>query len=84
MEGNGTISDIRKGILNFFSFSIKLRDANNSYSNVNEPLLNPHEIRPEPRKQTTIWVKSQRYKKHEATGILQPLETTTSALSARL
>ena len=72
LQRNGIVLDMGREILNFPSFSLQLEDANNSYTNATEPLLKPHEIIPQHRKQTIIWVKSQIYKEHEVIRILQP------------
>ena len=71
-QRNGTVLDMRQEILNLPSFSMQLKDADTSYPNINEFLLNPHEIVLQPGKQTIIWVKPQIYKELEVTRILQP------------
>ena len=45
LQRNGTVLDMRRpGILNFPIFSLELKDENNSYPNITEPLLSPLEI----------------------------------------
>ena len=73
LQRYGSVLDMREGILNFASFSTQLKDANNSYPGFIETLLNPpHDNLLQIGKQALTWVKSQRYKVHEVTGILQP------------
>ena len=67
-----SILDMRQGILNFPFFSMQLKNENRTYPNVIEPIINPAEIILQPRKRTTIWVKSQIYTDNEATSIVQP------------
>ena len=63
---------MRQGILNFPFFSMQLKNEDRTYPNVIEPILNPVETILQPRKRTTVWVKSQIYTDNEATGIIQP------------
>ena len=72
LQRNGTILDMRQGILNFPFFSMQLKNENRTDPNVIEPILNPAETRLQPGKRTTIWVKSQIYTVNEATKIIQP------------
>ena len=72
LQNNGINLDMRQGILNFPFFSMKLKNAYNSYQNINGPLPNPHEMVFQPWKQTTNQVKSQILKEEEVTEILQP------------
>ena len=72
LQRNSTILEMRQGILNFPFFSMQLKNENRTYPNVIEPILNPVETTLQPRKRTTIWVKSQIYTDNEATGIIQP------------
>ena len=48
------------------------RHADNTYSNNNEPFLNPTEILNQPGKQTVIHIKSQIYTQKEVLGINEP------------
>ena len=38
VERNSSILDMRQRVLNFFFFSLQLKHADNTYSNINEPL----------------------------------------------
>ena len=49
-----------------------MKNEDQTYPNVIEPILNPVETILQPGKRTTIWVKSQIYTDNEATGIIQP------------
>ena len=71
LQRNSTILDMRQGILNFPFFSMKLKNEDRTYPNVNEPILNSVETTLQPGKRTTIWVKSQIYTENGATGIIQ-------------
>ena len=62
VQRNGTVLGMRPGILNFPSFSKHLKDANNSYPNVNGRVLNSRDIVLQPGKRTIIWVETQIYK----------------------
>ena len=53
---------------------MQLKGANNSYPNVTEHLIKPHEILLQPGTYSVIWIKSQIYTEHKVTGILQPLQ----------
>ena len=72
LQRNSTILDMRRGILNFPSFSRQLKNEDRTCSNVSEPVLNPVETILQPGKRTKIWVKSRVYTDNEATGIIQP------------
>ena len=72
LQCNSTIIDMRQGILNFPFFSMQLKNENETYPIVIEPILNPVETTLQPGKGTTIWVKSQIYTDNEATWIIQP------------
>ena len=72
LQRNGTILDMRQGILNFPFFSMQLKIEDRTYPNVIEPILNPVDTKLQPGKRTTIWVKAQIYTENEATGIIQP------------
>ena len=67
LQRNGTILDMRHGILNFPFFSKQLKNDDRIYPNVFEPILNPVESIVQPGKRTRIWVKSQIYTNNEAT-----------------
>ena len=54
LQRNTTILGMRQGVLNFPFFSMQLKHADNTYSNINEPLLSPAEILNQPAKQTVI------------------------------
>ena len=71
LQRNSTIFDMRQGILNFPFFSMQLKNEDQTYSNVIEPILNPAETILQPEKRATFWVKSQIYTDNEATGIIQ-------------
>ena len=72
LQLNSTILDMRQGILKFPFFSMQLKNENRTYPNVFEPILKPAETILQPRKRSTIRVKSQIYTDNEATGINQP------------
>ena len=72
LQRNSTILDMHQGILNFPFFPMQKKNENRTYPNVIEPILSPVETIPQPRKQTTIWVKSQIFTDNEATRIFQP------------
>ena len=61
-----------KGVLMILSFFMRFRHADNTYSNNNEPYLNPTEILNQPGKQTVIHIKSQIYTEKEVLGIIEP------------
>ena len=44
LQRKGTVLDRIQKILNFPSFCMQLKDANNSYPNITELLINPHAI----------------------------------------
>ena len=71
LRTNSTILDMRQGVLNFSFFSMQLKHADNTYSNINEPLLKRTEILIQPGKQTVIHIKSQVQTEKEVTGIIQ-------------
>ena len=71
LQRHSTILDMIQGILNFPFFSMQLKNEDETYPNVIEPILNPVETILQPGKRTTIWVKSQIYTDNEATGIIQ-------------
>ena len=84
---NGTVLDMWQGILNFPSFSMHLKDDNNSYPNIDEPLFNPHEIGLQPGKQTINRIKSQLYKEHEVLELYNrhnTLKLMKNSLSVRI
>ena len=70
LQRNGTVLDMRQKTLNFPSFSMQLKDAKKSYPNSTETLVNTHDIKLQPGKQSVIWIKTQIYKEHEVTEIL--------------
>ena len=72
LQRNGTILDMRQGILNFPFFSMQLKNEDRAYPNVIEPILNPVDTILQTEKRTTIWIKSQVYTENEATGTFQP------------
>ena len=72
LQRNSTILDMRQGILNFPFFSMQLKNEDQTYPNVIEPILNPVETTLQPGKRTTVWAKSQIDTDNEATGIFQP------------
>ena len=57
-QRNSTILDMRQGILKFPFFSMQLKNEGRTCPNVIEPILNPVETILQPRKRTTIRVKS--------------------------
>ena len=63
---------MRQAVLKFPFFSMQLKNENRTNPNDIEPILNPVKTTLQPRKRTTIWVKSQIYTNNEATRILQP------------
>ena len=69
-QKNYTILDMHQGVLNLFFFSMQLKHADSTYSNLHEPLLNPLDITIPPRKQTLTYIKSQVYTENEVTGII--------------
>ena len=72
LQRNRTILDTREGIVNFPFFSMQLKNEDQTYPNVIEPILNPVETILPPGKRTTLWVKSQIYTDDEKTGLIQP------------
>ena len=54
LERNSTILDMRQGVINISLLSKQLKHADNTSSNINEPLINHTEIRIQPEKQTVI------------------------------
>ena len=71
LQRNSTNSDLRQELLNFFFCSMQLKHAHNTYSNNNEPVVNPPDIMIQPGKQTVSHAKSQVYTVKEVTGIIQ-------------
>ena len=53
LQRNSTILDMPQRVLNFYLISMQLNHADNTYSNISEPLLNPIDILIQPRKQIT-------------------------------
>ena len=72
LQRNSTILGMSQGILNFPFFSMQLKNGDQTYPNVIEPILNPVETILQPGKRTAIWIKSQIYTDDEAAGIIQP------------
>ena len=72
LQRNHTVLDMRQGILNFPYFSMQLKTADNKYSNVLEPILNPIEITIPPNDKVLIKTNSLLYPENAVTGILQP------------
>ena len=62
---------MRQRTLDFFFFSTQLEHSNDTYSHINELLLNPPDILIQPRKQRMIYIISQVYTKIEVTSIIQ-------------
>ena len=71
-QRNHTVLDMRQGILNVPYFSMQLKTADNKYSNVLEPILNPEDVTIPPNDHTVIRIQSQIYAENAGTGILQP------------
>ena len=71
LQRNITKIDMRQGILNFPFFSMQLKNEDRTNPNVIEHKVKPKEAILQPRKRTTIWVKSQIYTANEAKGIIQ-------------
>ena len=46
LQRNGTVLDMRQGILNILSFSMQFKDATNLYPNITDTLLNPNPAYP--------------------------------------
>ena len=59
LRRNSSNLDMRQGLLNFASLSMQLKHADNTHSNINEPLLTPTGILIQPRKQTVIYINPQ-------------------------
>ena len=59
LRRNSINLEMRQGLLNFASFSMQLKQADNTHSNINEPLLTPTDFLIQPRKQTVIYNNSQ-------------------------
>ena len=72
LQRNHTVLDMRQGILNVPYFSMQLKTADNKYSNVLEPILNPEDVTIPPNDHTVILIQSQIYAENAGTGILQP------------
>ena len=70
-QRNGTIPEMRHGVLNFPFFSMQLKHADYSFSNIYELLLNATDILIRLVKPTGIYIRLEVYTKNEATGILQ-------------
>ena len=68
---NSTILDIRRGVLYFHLFSMRLESEDQKYATVIELILNLKEPILQPGERTKILVKSQIYTDNEATGINQ-------------
>ena len=51
---------------------MQLKHADATYSDINEPLLNPKDTVIQLRKETVIYIKSHVHSKKEVTGIIQP------------
>ena len=69
---NSTILYVRQGVFNFYFSSMQLKQADSTYSNMNEPLKNPTEILIQPGRQTVIHIKLEIYTLNEVTSIIQP------------
>ena len=63
---------MRQIVLNFPFFSMQLKHADNTYSNINEPFSNPTKFLIQSGKQTLIHNKSQFNIENEVTVIIQP------------
>ena len=72
LQKNSTVLDVQQGLLIFPFFSIQLKHADNTYSNIIEPLLTPLDIMIPPATPTVNYIKSQVYTENEVTGTLQP------------
>ena len=72
LQRNNTILDMTQEVLNFLFFFSQLKHAVNTYSNINEPLLNLTKDLIQQSKQTKIHIISQVYTKKDITGIIQP------------
>ena len=73
LQRNHTVLDMHQGILKF-SFSMQLKTADDKYSNVMEPILNPKDVTLPPNGRTIIPIQSQIYAENAVTGFLQPSE----------
>ena len=60
-----TILDMRQGILNFPLFSMNIKNEDQTYPNVTEPILNSVETILQQGKRTTLWLSSQIYTDNE-------------------
>ena len=72
LQRNHTVLDMRQGILNFPLFSMQLKLADDKYSNVLEPILNPTEITIPPNDRVLIRTMFLLYPENAVSGILQP------------
>ena len=72
LQRNRTILDMRQGILRFPFFSMQLKNEDRTYPNVIELILKQVETILQPRKRTTLWVKTPIYTDNKVTGRLQP------------
>ena len=72
LQGNSTNFELRQRILNFFFFSMHLKNEERTYPNVIELILNTVKPYCNREKRTTNWIKSQFQTDNQATGIIQP------------
>ena len=63
---------MRQGLFNFPFLSMQLKNEDQTYPNVLEPILLPVETILQPEKRTTNWVTSQIYIDNEPTEKFQP------------
>ena len=71
LQRKSTILGMRQRLLDFFLFSTQLEHSEDTYSHINELLLNLTDILIQPRKQRMIYIISQVYTKIEVTSIIQ-------------
>ena len=69
LKRNSTILDTHQGMLNFPFFSMQLKHADKTCSNINEFLLNPPDNMIQPGEQTVLYIKLQVCTEKEVTGI---------------
>ena len=72
LQRKHTVLDMRQGILNFPYFSMQLKTADHKYSNVLEPILNPHDITVPLKDCILLGIKAQIYTENTVTEVLQP------------
>ena len=63
---------MRQEVLTIPFFSIQLKHAVNTCSNIDKPLLNPTGILIQPRKQTVIYINLQVDTENEVSGTVSP------------